>query len=158
MAEASPWGILQDESCMLYPLSRISLIWGQPELLDLLSSVEGKFYLERYVFTFCSPSLLGDALYLFAMIMLNGCGANVKPYLPVMLGFFESLGKENVKLCIRLTNIRNNSIFASCSPIHTRFPKNEMRKKVSMIIPHSLPCLKKDTFIWNIYTECFKGR
>lgn len=64
------------------------------------------------------------------MIILNGCGAKVRPYFPVKIGFFESLGKANVKLCIRLTNIRNNSIFASCSPIHTRFPTNKIRKKV----------------------------
>lgn len=74
-------------------------------------------------------SLLRLVLYLFEMMILNGCGARVRPYLPVRRGFLESSGKANVKLCIRLTNIRNNSIFASCSPIHTRFPKNEIRRK-----------------------------
>lgn len=68
------------------------------------------------------PSLPRDALYLLDMITLNGCGAKVRPNLPVRTGFSESFGRANLKLCIRLTNIRNNSIFASCSPIHTRFP------------------------------------
>ena len=129
------------------PLFNLSLIWAQPrfsELPDPLSITEGRLCLEGCVFTFSAPSLHGDVLYLFEMIILNGCGAKVRPYFPVRIGF-ESLGKTNVKLCIRLTNIRNNSIFASCSPIHTRFPKNKTRKKG--LQEHSFSYLKRDTFI-----------
>ena len=122
----------------LFPIS----LWS--ELPDPLSITEGRICLEGCVFTFSAPSLHGDVLYLFEMIILNGCGAKVRPYFPVRIGF-ESLGKTNVKLCIRLTNIRNNSIFASCSPIHTRFPKNETREKG--LQDHPFSYLKRDTFI-----------
>ena len=122
----------------LFPIS----LWS--ELPDPLSITEGRICLEGCVFTFSAPSLHGDVIYLFEMIILNGCGAKVRPYFPVRIGF-ESLGKTNVKLCIRLTNIRNNSIFASCSPIHTRFPKNETREKG--LQDHPFSYLKRDTFI-----------
>ena len=122
----------------LFPIS----LWS--ELPDPLSITEGRIWLEGCVFTFSAPSRHGDVLYLFEMIILNGCGAKVRPYFPVRIGF-KSLGKTNVKLCIRLTNIRNNSIFASCSPIHTRFPKNETREKG--LQDHPFSYLKRDTFI-----------
>lgn len=74
-------------------------------------------------------------LHLFETVTLNGWGASVRPNLPVMMGFSEPAGRAKVKLCIRLTNIRNNSIFASCSPIHTRFPKSEIGEGAVMIQP-----------------------
>ena len=150
------WSFLQrnhppqkEKSHMFNPLSNLPLIWAQPrfsslELPDPLSITEGRICLEGCVFAFSAPSFHGDVLYLFEMIILNGCGAKVRPYFPVRIGF-ESLGKTNMKLCIRLTNIRNSSIFASCSPIHTRFPKNKTRKKG--LQDHPFSYLKRDTFI-----------
>lgn len=107
--------------------------------------------------------LLRLDLYLFETMILNGCGAKVRPYLPVRRGFSEPLGRANVKLCIRLTNSRNNSIFASCSPIHTRFPKNEIRRKGWDYHTTALPISRRASLseipplsVLNADTESFK--
>lgn len=127
VTEAPCWGMVQDDASSTHVLVSFSSKSDQRPLhcwvycqLQKEESVEEEMYLH---------SLPGQVLYLFETITLNGCGARVRPYLPVRMGFLESLGKAKVKLCIRLTNIRNSSIFASCSPIHTRFPKNEIRRK-----------------------------
>lgn len=148
MAEVSCRGTppqKQKSPCLtLFPISLSSEANLDFQSCQIHCQLQKEGCLEGCVFTFSAPSLHGDVLYLFEMIILNGCGAKVRPYFPVRIGF-ESLGKTNVKLCIRLTNIRNNSIFASCSPIHTRFPKNKTRKKG--LQDHPFSYLKRDTFI-----------
>lgn len=67
--------------------------------------------------------------HLFKAISLNGKGANVRPNLPSIGGFFKSSGYIKVKLCKRLTNIKKSSILASCSPMHTRLPLKRKKKQ-----------------------------
>lgn len=61
--------------------------------------------------------------------MLNGHGAKVRPNLPSIDGFAAFSGYTKVKLCIRLEKIKNSSIFANCSPMHTRLPKEKLEEK-----------------------------
>lgn len=61
--------------------------------------------------------------------MLNGHGAKVRPNLPSMDGFAVFSGYIKVKLCIRLVKIKNSSIFANCSPMHTRLPEEQLEEK-----------------------------
>lgn len=56
------------------------------------------------------------------MQTLYGRGASVRPKRPCMGGGWCPAGRRKLKACIRLENIRNSSIFASCSPIHTLRP------------------------------------
>lgn len=137
------------------PFSALSLSWTHSAAGSAVNS-RRKICLEGHVFTFWAPSLQGDVLYLFEAMILNGCGAKVRPYFPVRFGL-ESLGKANVKLCIRLTNIRNISIFARCSPIHTRFPRKWDRQKVRLITP-SLFLSQKGQIYMKSLNWCFKRR
>lgn len=51
-----------------------------------------------------------------------GHGARVRPKRPCIDWADFPSGSLKVKACIRLVNIRNSSILASCSPMHTRRP------------------------------------
>lgn len=64
----------------------------------------------------------------FKATILNGHGAKVRPNLPSIDGFGAFSGYKKVKLCIRLAKIKNSSIFANCSPMHTRLPKEQLEK------------------------------
>lgn len=64
----------------------------------------------------------------FKAIILNGHGAKVRPNLPSIDGFAAFSGYKKVKLCIRLAKIKNSSIFANCSPMHTRLPKEQLEE------------------------------
>lgn len=66
--------------------------------------------------------------YFFKAIILNGQGAKVRPNLPSIDGFAAFSGYKKVKLCIRLAKIKNSSIFANCSPMHTRLPKEQLEE------------------------------
>ncbi len=63
---------------------------------------------------------------------VNGHGARVRPKRPCMDGAGLPSGNLKVKACIKLVNIRNSSILASCSPMHTlrpaRYTKHHLNK------------------------------
>lgn len=71
--------------------------------------------------------------HLFKAIILNGHGANVRPNLPSIEGFVAFSGYTKVKLCIRLAKIKNSSIFANCSPMHTRLPEEQLERDVLLL-------------------------
>lgn len=51
-----------------------------------------------------------------------GQGASVRPNRPVSEGGGAPSGSLNLKACSKLVTVRNSSVFASCSPMHTRRP------------------------------------
>lgn len=53
---------------------------------------------------------------------VNGQGASVSPNRPCRGGGRFPSGSLNLKACSKLVTVRNSSIFASCSPMHTLRP------------------------------------
>lgn len=65
---------------------------------------------------------------------VKGHGARVRPKRPCMDGADLSSGNLKVKACIRLVNIRNSSILASCSPMHTLRPAGYIKHHLNKVL------------------------
>ena len=62
---------------------------------------------------------------------VNGQGASVRPKRPCRGGGGFPSGSRNLKVWSKQVTIRNSSIFASCSPMHTLRPGGHMGQLIS---------------------------
>lgn len=131
--------------------------------------VQMKVFLKWTTHAICFPVLIvwGMPLCLKAVQRaftqtVNGHGARVRPKRPCMDGADFPSGSLNVKACIRLVNIRNSSILASCSPMHTLRPiPNGIKQSFLRSFPCSsrnLPGLKSSGFSHTVGSLCTDQR
>lgn len=76
-----------------------------------------------------------------------GQGASVKPNRPSREGGGVPSGSLNLKACSKLVTVRNSSIFASCSPIHTLRPEGYRGKYPQSLVNHGqFRIIQRSTF------------
>lgn len=63
---------------------------------------------------------------------VNGLGASVRPKRAFSEGGGFPFGGLNLKACSRLDTVRNTSILASCSPMHTLRPDREAGETLAL--------------------------
>lgn len=97
--------------------------WLQDTFTNIFGLLQGSLHQNtRFTENLVKPSLPPFHLRRFTHTVY-GQGASVRPNRPCSGGGGTPSGSLNSKACNKLVTIRNSSIFASCSPMHTLRPE-----------------------------------